>query len=58
MAGAKPAKLNGAANGHARKPLANGNGHANGHGNGKANGFALDLSNGATDAHDADFEQY
>jgi methyl-accepting chemotaxis protein len=63
MAGAKPAKLNGALNGHGRKPLANGNGHANGHSNGHAkpkggNGFALDLSSGGSDAHDADFEQY
>jgi methyl-accepting chemotaxis protein len=54
MSGAKPTKGNGAVAGNGRKPVAAGNGHANA----KGNGFALDLSKGGTDAHDADFEQY
>ena len=46
-------------NGVAPKP-ANGKLAAakNGHANGKGNGFALDLSAGGDDAHDAEFEQY
>jgi methyl-accepting chemotaxis protein len=54
MSGAKPIKGNGAMAGNGRKPIAASNGHANA----KGNGYALDLSNGGTDAHDADFEQY
>ena len=47
-------------NGKALTPGKNGhaNGHTNGHAKSNGNGFALDLSNGAGDAHDAEFEQY